>query len=164
VRRSGPVPVLGALAAASAALSASTAVAAPAAGGPGKPTVTLNFLDVQTNGSPTIPQNQRPKLGDRFWFHNNTYKWNGAKRGALVGHTDGTAVVLTGNIGELSAVAYYPGGTLDALGQINFNSPINTFAVAGGTGIYATARGEVTVRSLGGPNSNMSAITVRLWM
>src|SRR6266496_4175963 len=87
------------------ALSASAA-ASSAAGGPGKPTVTLNYLDVQTTGSATISQNQRPKLGDRFWFQNNTYKWNGTKRGALIGHTDGTVVVLTGSLGELSAVAY----------------------------------------------------------
>jgi hypothetical protein len=145
------------------ALSASAA-ASPAAGGPGKPTVTLNYLDVQTNASATIPQNQRPKLGDRFWFHNNSYKWNGTKRGALLGHTDGTIVILAASLAELSAVAYYPGGTLDALGQIKFNSPVNTFAIVGGTGIYATARGEVIVHGLGGPNSNKSAITVRLWM
>jgi hypothetical protein len=150
-------------------LAVSAALAAPFAqaatpSGPGKPTVTLNFLDVQTNGSATIPQNQRPKLGDRFWFRDNTYKWNGTKRGALVGHTDGTAVFVAGSLGELSAVAHYPGGTLDALGEISFNSPVNMLAVVGGTGIYATARGEVTVRSLGGPNSNRSAITVRLWL
>jgi hypothetical protein len=131
---------------------------------PGKPTLTLNFLDVQTNSAFTGSRNQRPKLGDRVWFHNNTYKWNGAKRGALIGHTDGMLVILAGSLAELSAVAYYPGGTLDALGQDNFNSPVNTFAVVGGTGIYATARGEVIVRSLGNPqNSTMSAITVRLW-
>jgi len=134
-------------------------------GGPGKPTVTLNLLDVQTNSAFTGSQNQRPKLGDRIWFHNNTYKWNGAKRGALIGHTDGTIVILAGSLGELSAVASYPGGTLDAIGQDNFNRTVNTFAVAGGTGSYATARGEVIVRSLGNPQtSTMSAITVRLWL
>jgi hypothetical protein len=143
--------------------SASVAYAAMSSG-PGKPTVTLNVLDVQTNGGATISQNQRPTLGDRFWFHNTTYKWNGAKRGALFGHTDGTIVFLGPNTGELSAVAYYPGGTLVAEGQNNFNNPVNRFAIVGGTGIYATARGEVIVRSLGGPNSNKSAITVRLWM
>ncbi len=131
---------------------------------PGKPTITLNFLDVQTNSAFTGSQNQRPKLGDRAWFHNNSYKWKAGKRGALVGHTDGTVVVLAGSLGELSAVAYLPGGTLDALGQNNFNSPVNTFSIVGGTGRYATARGEVIVRSLGNPqNSNKSAITVRLW-
>jgi hypothetical protein len=148
----------------SALFSASVAYAA-ASSGPGKPTITLNFLDVQANSAFTGSQNQRPKLGDRVWFHNNTYKWNGAKRGALIGHTDGTIVILAGSLGELSAVAYYPGGTLDALGQDNFNSRVNTFAVVGGTGIYATARGEVIVRTLGNPqNSTKSAITVRLWM
>ena len=146
------------------AASVATTVSS-AAGGPGKPTVTLNVLDVQTNSAFTGSQNQRPKLGDRAWFHNDTYKWNGTKRGALIGHTDGTVVVLAGSLGELSAVAYLPGGTLDALGQNNFNTPVNTFAIVGGTGIYATAHGEVIVRSLGNPqNSTMSAITIRLWM
>jgi hypothetical protein len=148
-----------------AVLATSAAAHTATSSGPGKPTITLNLLDVQANSAATGSQNQRPKLGDRFWFHNNTYKWNGTKRGALVGHTDGTVVVLAGSLAELSAVAYLPGGTLDALGQDNFNSPVNTFAVVGGTGIYATARGEVIVRSLGNPqNSNMSAITIRLWM
>jgi hypothetical protein len=133
--------------------------------GRGKPTLTLNFLDVQTNSAFTGSQNQRPKLGDRIWFHNNTYKWNRSKRGALIGHTDGTLVILAGSLAEISAVAYYPGGTIDALGQDNFNSPVNTFAVVGGTGRYATARGEVIVRSLGNPQtSSTSAITVRLWL
>jgi hypothetical protein len=132
---------------------------------PGKPTITLNLLDVQTNSAFTGSQNQRPKPGDRAWFHNNTYKWKAGRRGALIGHTDGTVVVLAGSLGELSAVAYLPGGTLDALGQNNFNSPVNTFAIVGGTGGYATARGEVIVRSLGNlQNSNKSAITVRVWL
>ena len=86
-----------------------------------KPTITLNFIDVQTNSAFTGSQNQRPKLGDRAWFRNNTYKWRAGKRGALVGHTDGTVVVLAGSLAELSAVAYLPGGTLDALGENNFN-------------------------------------------
>ena len=60
--------------------------------------------------------------------------------------------------------SYAPGGTLDALGQNNFNRPVNTFSIVGGTGRYATARGEVIVRSLGNPQtSNTSAITVRIW-
>jgi hypothetical protein len=144
-------------------LSASIAYAVTSSG-PGKPTITLNVLDIQTNSAFTGSQNQPPKLGDRVWFHNTTYKWNGAKRGAVFGHTDGTVVILAGNIGELSAVAHYPGGTLVAEGENNFNAPVNTFAIVGGTGIYATARGEAIVRSLGGPNSNKSAITVRIWM
>ena len=147
-------------------LMLATSVAqAAGSSGPGKPTITLNLLDVQTNSAFTGSQNQRPKLGDRFWFHNNTYTWKAGKRGALIGHTDGTVVFLAGNLGEVSAVAYLPGGTLDALGQNNFNRPVNTFSIVGGTGRYATARGEVIVRSLGNPqNSNKSALTVRLWL
>src|SRR5438270_11946623 len=117
-RQGEPVKKLALLMAVPGLLMLATSVAQAA--GPrslGKPTLTLNYLDVQTNSAFTGSQNQRPKLGDRIWFHNNTYKWKAGKRGALIGHTDGTLVILAGSLAELSAVAYYPGGPLDALGQ-----------------------------------------------
>jgi hypothetical protein len=132
---------------------------------PGKPTLTLNYLEIQTNFAATakFTQNQPPKLGDRIWFHSELYNWNGSKRGAHVGHADVTVVILTPSIGQVSAVGYLPGGTIDVLGQSR-NQRVDTFAVVGGTGRYATARGELIVRSLGGPNSNKSANTIRLWL
>jgi len=69
------------LAALSAALVASVAQAATPSG-PGKPTVTLHFFDLTTSGSATISGHQRPKLGDRFFSHDNVYLWKGGKRGA----------------------------------------------------------------------------------
>jgi hypothetical protein len=152
------------LAAACAALFASgDALASPAVAGPGKPTVTLNLLEIQTNFAGTISQNQRPKLGDRFWFHSDLYKWNGTKRGAHFGHADVSVVFLHGNNVEISAVGYLPGGTITVLGQSG-NQRISTFSVVGGTGRYATARGELTTRNIGGPNSTTSSDTIRLWM
>ena len=149
-------------------LAASVAHAASPSG-PGKPTVTLHFFDITTNSTATISQNQRgpgrPKLGDRFFSHDNVYNWNGAKRGALVGQANTSFVVLAPNLGEVSGVASLPGGTLAIEGQVSFNGgPVSTFPVIGGTGRYVTARGEVTVRGIGGPNSNKSAVTVQLWM
>ena len=152
------------LAIVSAMLAASVAHAASSSG-PGKPTVTLHFFDVTTTSTATISQNQRPKLGDRFFSHDNVYNWNGAKRGALVGQANTTFVVLAPNLGEVSGVASLPGGTLAIEGQVSFNGgPVSTFPVIGGTGRYVTARGEVIVRGIGGQNSNKSAVTVRLWM
>jgi Dirigent-like protein len=149
-----------AFAAACVALSAS-ASASPAVGGPGKPTVTLNYLEIQTNFAATISQNQRPKLGDRFWFHSDFYKWNGTKRGAHIGHADVSAVFLPSNVAEIVAVGYLPGGTLTVVGESS-NQRVNTLSVVGGTGRYATARGEIITRSIG--RSNSSADTIRLWM
>ena len=151
------------LAALSAALVASVAQAATPSG-PGKPTVTLHFFDLSTSGSATISEHQQPKLGDRFFSHDNVYTWSGGKRGTLVGHANTTFVVLAPNLGEVSGVASFPGGTIAIEGQAAFSALTNMFPVIGGTGRYATARGEVIVRTIGAPDSNRSAITVRLWM
>jgi hypothetical protein len=164
VREMKPIRLL-TLVAACAALAAATAVAtSQAANGPGPPTITLRFFDLSTRFAATIPPNQRPKIGDRFWFHDEIFRWNGAKRGAHAGHVEGTAVVLAGPLNVISATAFLPGATIDIQGVSSFTSRTSTYAVIGGTGAFATARGEVIVRSLGGQNSNRSAIIVRLWM
>jgi hypothetical protein len=150
------------LLAAAGLLSAVAAPGAPAAG-PGKPTVVLQFVDVTTAFASTF-DNRPPHLGDQLSFHDDIYRWHGTKRGTLAGHANITAVVIGPNLARLSAVAYLPGGTLVVYGDNFFNTNTQKFAVIGGTGIYATARGELFVRNLGGDNSNTSAITARLWM
>jgi len=143
-------------------LSAAGAVASGAAG-PGKPNVVLQFLDIQTTFRVSIPLNQRPKLGDRFWFEDDIYAWRGTRRGARVGRADVTGVFLDPpNLVQISATAHLPGGTLDIFG-IGNGGRVQKFAVIGGTGVYAAARGELWVRTLGGQNSTHSAITIRLW-
>jgi hypothetical protein len=140
------------------------ASAAPLRSGPGKPTVVLQFLDVTTRFSATFGDDQQPKFGDQFAFHDKIYRWNGPKRGALVGHADIHAVVIGPNLSRLSAVAYLPGGTLVVFGDNSLSARSQKLSVIGGTGIYAAARGELTARNIGGDNSNNTAITVRLWM
>jgi hypothetical protein len=103
--------------ASTACLAASSAQAAtsPALG---KPTLTLNFLDVQTSAGGTGSENTAPKPGDRFWFHSEFYKWKGVKRGAHIGHVDATITFLPSGVGQLTAVAYLPGGTISVLGNV----------------------------------------------
>ncbi len=146
------------------AFLATSAAQAATPRGPGKPDVTINFLEIQTTFGGTVSQNEPPKPGDRFWFHSEFYKWNGAKRGAHIGHVDtiGTFLGTPSNLVQITAVAYLPGGTISVLGNAG-NGRLITLAVVGGTGAYATARGEVSIRNIGGQNSNMSADTVRLW-
>jgi hypothetical protein len=146
------------------ALMPVAASAASSASGPGKPTVVLQFLDVTTGYSATFPDNRAPRFGDQFAFHDKIYRWNGPKRGALIGHADITAVVIGPNLSRLSAVAYLPGGTLVVFGDNSLSARSQKLSVIGGTGIYATARGELTARNIGGDNSNNTAITARLWM
>jgi len=133
-----------------AALAPAAALAAPAASGPGKPTVVLQFLDVSTAFQASFPDNMAPAFGDRFAFTDDVYFWHGRKRGALCGHANITADVIGPNLSRLSAVAHLPGGTLIIYGDNVNDARAQTFAVIGGTGRYATARGELHVRNLGG--------------
>jgi hypothetical protein len=154
--------VLAATALLAVAFVVGSASAAGGAAGPGKPSVVLHFLDITTSFSASF-QNRPPRLGDQIAFRDNIYRWQGVHRGALVGHANITAAVIAPNLARLSAVAYLPGCTLEVFGDNNFNSNSQTLAVIGGTGTLAGARGEVLTRSLGGPNSNRTAITIRLW-
>src|SRR5262249_57773278 len=115
----------------SALLAASTANAATPSG-PGAPTVILHFFDVTTNSAATFSENQRPKLGDLFYSHDKLYTWRGVKRGALVGHSDTSFVVLGPNLGEVSGVATLPGGTVVVAGQVTFSTSTSTIPVIGG--------------------------------
>lgn len=132
------------------------------AAGRGSPSATLSFLDAQTQFVSNIPEAQAPKLGDQFWTHEEFFRWNGAKRGSHLGHADGHAVVMPGGMVEYTGIAVLPGGTVAVLGEIGQQGTF-TLVVVGGTGAYAAARGDVTVRSIGGADSNKSADTLRLW-
>ena len=155
------VPFVAAAALAAVPVAAS---AAEASSGPGKPTVVLRFLDVSTQYTSTFPDNRAPAFGDRFAFRDAIYRWHGAKRGALIGHATVSAEVIGPNLSRLSAVAYLPGGTLVVYGDNSLTAPVQKLSVIGGSGIYATARGELVARNIGGENTNKTSITVRLWM
>lgn len=104
--------------------------------------------------------NQPPKPGDRFWFHDEVYTWQGAHRGAHVGHVNVLVTMLARNTGYLTGVATLPGGTLSVSGENRFDSRGDTLAVVGGTGAYAGARGEVITRDIG--KTNKTDITIHL--
>jgi hypothetical protein len=125
---------------------------------------TLHFLDVSTSFGASIPTNQMPKAGDRFWFHDEIYTWKGTGRGVHVGHANVVATMLAPGVGEITGVASLPGGTLSIVGENHFGSRSQTLAVVGGTGVFAGARGEITVRDLGRDveTSTNSDITIRL--
>jgi hypothetical protein len=152
------------LLAAAALLAPAAASAGSKATGPGKPTVVLHYLDVTTSFAVSFPENREPKFGEQFGFTDDIYRWNGKKRGALVGHANILATEIGNGLSMLSAVAHVPGGTLVIYGDNVDSARTQRFAVIGGTGIYATARGELIVQNIGGEDSNNSAITVKLWL
>jgi hypothetical protein len=141
------------------ATAASAQAATPAVG---RPTTVLKLVDVNTGFVANFPQNRAPKFGDQGLFRDDIYLWHGAGRGRRVGHLIGTIYFLGPNLTRIFVVATLPGGTIDVFGD-STNTRTTTYSVIGGTGVYATARGEVVVRTLGGENSNVDAVTIKLW-
>jgi hypothetical protein len=60
---------------------------------------------------------------------------------------------------DCTAHAELPGGTLQMAGRLSHTSPASTWAVVGGTGAYAGARGTAEVRQL---SATRTAVTVVL--
>jgi hypothetical protein len=152
------------------------AFAAPAdAGGPGrtvsvlthqhgvsadrKSATALHLLAVTTHFASTAPAGQESRFGDRIWIHTVFYSWNGSRRGGRVGYADATGIARRGAI-AISAVCHLPGGTIDVLGD-STDKRTNTYAVVGGTGKYAGARGEIVARDLV-EYGTRQAVTIRL--
>jgi hypothetical protein len=140
-----------------------SAAGASAATRSGSTVKTMHFLDLTTSFGESGAQNQMPKAGDRFWFHDEVYTWQGAHRGAHVGHVNIVATVVAPNVAYITAVATLPGGTLSISGENNFAATGDRLAIVGGTGAYAGARGELITRDIGNPEtSNKTDITIRL--
>jgi hypothetical protein len=136
----------------------------------------FSLLDVSRNTDQPIGDfrfDRPPRGGDQFAFTDDLYRWAGTKRGAHVGIVRGLGTFIDG-FGErfshkgtvlFVAQAYLPGGSLmiEGYGQVNPNGPSRfVFPVVGGTGIYANARGTVTVRDLGNGDQSKSNVDVRL--
>jgi hypothetical protein len=68
----------------------------------------------------------------------------GRSAGAVVGSARDTTTLTSANAGAIDMVAALPGGTLRFSGAGSTANPATSFAVAGGTGSFAGARGTVT--------------------
>jgi Dirigent-like protein len=139
-----------------------TAAAATPAAPAGKPALVLHYLDINTNFAANWPQNRAPEFGDQGLFQDKIYTWQGANRGRLVGHLNGTIIFLNAQLTRISVVATIPGGTIDVFGDSG-EARATTYSVLGGTGRYANMRGEAIVRTLGSPDSNNDSVTIKLW-
>jgi hypothetical protein len=137
-----------------AAASAATASAAQ------QPVTVLRLLAIETGAVASTPGEAEPTFGDRVSLHQVFYRWHGHKGGVRIGSGDVTGIVAREAI-SFSAVAHLPGGTLQLLG-VATPARVNTYAVVGGTGRYAGARGEMVARALGGESSGRQALTIRL--
>lgn len=104
-------------------------------------------------------EERAPTAGDSFSFEGSFYSWASRKR---VGRFQVLITVVTPRWGQLSATGSLPGGTVIVAGRTPlFEVPLERYAITGGTGRYAGARGTLTVRILPGA-SDKNAMVFRL--
>ena len=137
---------------------------------------TFSLLEVSSNNEQPIGGftfDRPPVGGDQIAVTNALYRWAGTKKGARAGRDEVLLTFITGFGSDFShnatvlfvAQVYLYGGTIlvEGYGQINPNGPSrHTIPIAGGTGIYANARGYVNVRDLGNGNQNTTNLEFHL--
>ena len=115
-----------------------------------------------------------PVGGDQAAETNVLYRWTGPKtKGQRVGHSRVVGTFVTGfgakytrrAIVLLEAQLYLPDGTLliQGYGDLQPNGSSRfTLPVTGGTGVYADARGSISVRELGDGTTGRSRVDLQL--
>jgi len=116
---------------------------------------TLVFTSVGTSEI-TTPQPSKaapPKVGDRIVFKDVMY--NGAAqfgkpRGALVGRAEGVCTLMSATKPEAQCMitAHVPNGELVVVGEGDPGGKVVHYAITGGVGAYANARGTVVAKTV----------------
>ena len=134
-------------------IAAAVAVAALATAGGSSAarqgTTTLSLMSVQTSFVPVPPINKQspPQIGGRMFFQNVLYNHApqfGKPAGARVGTAEIVCTLVSKSHLECVVTAHLPGGELVLTGSNPIRSHHSTFAVTGGSGIYANVRGATT--------------------
>ena|SRR5579862_1320021 len=132
-------------------LAAAGAVsAAPRAAAP----QTLSLVSVQKRFTtvPKISMASPPRIGDRMIFNDVLYNrvaQFGKPAGARIGTADNLCTIVSTSALQCTLVAHVPAGALVATGSVNGNAHVTNFAITGGVGSYAGARGSASGRDLG---------------
>ena len=157
--------VLGSLAAGTVAALLALPAGAGSTGGQ-----TLHLLDVSAGDTPAFDAGHgAPRPGDRVYVHDVLYRWQGAKRGARVGHVEAALTFMSGfgrdgAMVDITGQVFLPSGSLriEGIGQIPTDGRAHfVLPVVGGTGAYAGARGELDSRDLTA-NNGRSSFDLRL--
>jgi hypothetical protein len=144
-------------------LASGVAVAATSAGSVSPPQV-FDLLEVNgpQHGLNGFHFQRPPRAGDQTAQTDALYEWTNGARGARIGRveliiTSKTDVSRNGTVGLVVAQVFLPAGSLFAEGYARFggSQTPSTFPILGGTGAYATARGSVTSRALGGDKTRL---------
>lgn len=109
---------------------------------------TLKLADVQQSMAavPPISDKTPPQVGGRLLFANALYNRApqfGKPAGARIGRTEVTCTFVTMRAAQCVVTAHVPDGELVAMGTIVPGQKVQHFAITGGAGAYAGARGTV---------------------
>jgi hypothetical protein len=130
----------------------------------------LDLLDVSGAGVPVgdASKHPNPHPGDQVLLTDALYRWDGAHRGARVGHVYATLSFRSGfskTGAKVSIVGqlFLPSGSLLVEGFTTLSNGAAGFTlpVIGGTGVYAGSRGTLTTHDIGS-NGSKSTMIVRL--
>jgi hypothetical protein len=101
--------------------------------------IKTTFTDLNAKG---------PSQGDLFVATNKLV--DPADHSRVIGHEDDTCTVASAASGrfECTSTAFFPSGSVMAVGPFNLGGTAR-LAVAGGTGLYRNARGQLIARDLG---------------
>jgi hypothetical protein len=112
-------------------------------------TITFSVISVSVSVKPTDLPPIGTSKGDTIVYHNrllNTARRFGRPKGAVVGSDRGTLTFTSAHTARYSGTAILPDGTLRLAGiVIPLANGVLQFRLAGGTGRYAKATGNVLV-------------------
>lgn len=144
----------------SVALAVIAAVAVPLAlangSGTGTGTRTQEFVSVQQHFTsvPGLGRNEAPQVGLRFVFQDAAYNRSaqfGKPAGARIGRAEGvcTLIAVTKRPeAQCTITAHMPDGQIVLAGEGDPGAKVSRYAIVGGVGAYANARGWVVTTAL----------------
>ena len=143
------------------------AAAAPLALAGNSGSRTLQFLSIQQHFAsvPPVSRQSPPQVGIRFVFQDRAYNRSrqfGLPAGAPIGRAEGvcTLIAVTRKPeAQCLITAHVPDGQIVLAGEGDPGAKVTHYAVVGGLGAYANARGWVTGTAL---SNSKTLITVHL--
>ena len=127
---------------------------------------TLQFVSTERvfTSVPAISKAAPPQLGGRMLFEDvmfNRVAQFGKPRGARVGRAEGVCTLMSTTRPEAQCLitAHVPDGQIIVAGEGDPGARIARYAITGGIGAYANARGTVTATPI---NARKTLVVVRL--
>ena len=121
-------------------------------------TLNLNFPGSQPRAVADLAP-KGPSVGDTFYFKGGITDESGTKLGHLF--ADASTFTKDGNRVQITATITLDQGTLNAIGELNFdNAEQGTISIVGGTGDFDGARGSAVITADAGSDNISIDVTL----